>query len=813
MLQAFSLAGLVIALLGQAPDEAAALKTVAERSDFRATARYDDVLAWCQHFAKATPNANLTELGRSAEGRSIPLLIVADPPVKTAAEAARSGKLVCLVIGNIHAGEVCGKEALPMLLREQFMGPHPPLLKDVILAVAPIYNTDGNERVSKTNRPGQVGPDEGMGQRANARGLDLNRDFIKLEAPETRGLVKFLNDWNPHLFIDTHTTNGSYHRYTITYEGPKNPAGDRAIFDFMHRTFFPQVTSSFKKRTGLESFYYGNFNRGGERKEWTSYPAEGRYGTTYVGLRNRLSVLSEAYAYAPYKTRILATRDFVLDCLETAVAHKAQVMRMTGGGSRGARATGGPTEQGGAAQQVAIRSRAKAAGAPATVLGYVEKQENGRRVKPDTPQDYTLKIMNDYEAAESVTRPYAYLVPASCTAAVENLKRHGIELQELREDIELDVEIYKVDELERGSRRNDGGHNAASLKVTPRRESRRVAAGTLLVPASQKLGDLAVYLLEPRSEDGLAVWNFFDADLAQGVISRCCGFPSERHPWSRRPSPSPSTPAKSGRSRREWASAAVAAGGVAGSSDSRAGSTAGTGSQCATAACSRFDAETGQAQPFIDAKVLAAGLAHLPSLDADTVQSVAGRTNFNMDPQKRGFLFEHGQDLYYASFDGKTAVRLTKDPGASSSRSSAPTASRWRSCANYDLYAVDIATQTERRLTTGGREDLRHGHADWVYFEEIFNRRWPAFWWSPDSKQIAFMEFDDDSVPYHTVLDDAYQRDGTASRENPLSAIGRAESQGSPGRRSRRRRPGALGRSVGVFAELITYQRSGLAAQ
>ena len=152
---------------------------------------------WCRDFAKATPNAHLTELGQSAEGRSIPLLIVADPPVKTAAEAARSGKLVCLVIGNIHAGEVCGKEALPMLLRETFGGPHPRSSKDLILAVAPIYNTDGNERVSKTNRPGQVGPEEGMGQRANARGLDLNRDFIKLEAPETRALVRFYQRVEP----------------------------------------------------------------------------------------------------------------------------------------------------------------------------------------------------------------------------------------------------------------------------------------------------------------------------------------------------------------------------------------------------------------------------------------------------------------------------------------------------------------------------------------------------------------------------------------------------------------------------------------
>src|SRR5215470_14377185 len=117
MTSIFSLVALALPLLGQAPEKGDALRTVAEKSDYRATAHYDDVIAWCRAFAKATPNAHLTELGRTSEGRSIPLLIVADPPVKTAAEATRSGKLVCLVIANIHAGEVCGKEALPMLLR------------------------------------------------------------------------------------------------------------------------------------------------------------------------------------------------------------------------------------------------------------------------------------------------------------------------------------------------------------------------------------------------------------------------------------------------------------------------------------------------------------------------------------------------------------------------------------------------------------------------------------------------------------------------------------------------------------------------
>ena len=463
----------VLPILAQLPQKGDPLQTVAERSEYRATARYDEVAAWCQAFAKKTPLAHLTELGKSSEGRSIPLLIVADPPVTSAAQAVRSGKLICFAIGNIHAGEVCGKEALPMLLREICSSPHPALLKDVILAVAPIYNTDGNERVSKTNRREQVGPEEGMGQRANARGLDLNRDFIKLEAPETRGLVRFLNEWNPHLFIDTHTTDGSYHRYLITYEGPKNPAGDPAILQFMRGTFFPAVGAAFEKKTGLKSFYYGNFNR--DHTRWESYPAEARYGTTYVGLRNRLSVLSEAYSHAPYKTRVLATRDFVRECLETAASHKAEITKLLDQARQKAASSSEPSP-GQAGEQVAIRSKAKAAGASATILGYEEIQENGRRKKTDTPKDYPLQLMNEFEPAQTVSRPFAYLVPAAFSEAAEVLKRHGLDVQELREDIELDVEVYKLEKVER-SPRPFQGHQSFELTASPRRDSKMIAAG------------------------------------------------------------------------------------------------------------------------------------------------------------------------------------------------------------------------------------------------------------------------------------------------------------------------------------------------
>ncbi len=780
----FGLIALILSTLGQQPAKSDVLQTVAERSEYRATARYDEVAAWCREFARATPNAALTELGRSAEGRSIPLLIVADPPVKTAAQAASSGKLVVLIIGNIHAGEVCGKEALPMLLREVFAGAHPPLLKDLILAVAPIYNTDGNERVSKTNRPGQIGPEEGMGQRANARGLDLNRDFIKLEAPETRGLVRFLNEWNPHLFIDTHTTNGSHHRYTVTYQGPMNPAGDPHVIAFMRQSFFPEVTAAFKKRAGLDSFYYGNFSR--DRTQWTTVPAEGRYGTTYAGMRNRLSILSEAYAYAPYKRRVLATRDFVHGCLEIASSHKAEIERMLNRG-RSQTGTGVQGDAGRAAEQVAIQSRVKAAAAPATILGFVERDQNGRRVSTDTPKDYALALLNEFEAAESVARPYAYLIPASCGEVIANLQRHGLDVLELREDIELDVEVYRVESIERSPRRFEG-HHLEQLKVSPRQEARMVPAGTWMVRPTGQLGNLAVCLLEPRSEDGLATWNFFDPQLKDGG-----DFPVIRLPRS---APFATTQAENLAAAHEPPRPAAVERGRWWTPRTRrifrwvwrrscAGSTVRAGSRCATAACKRSNAATGRSTPFVDAKVLAAGLSRVPSLDKQTAQSIASRNSFDMSPDHRGFLFENGQDLYYATFDGTTAVRLTNRPGREQWPKLSPDGKAVAFVRDFDLYVVDIASQTELRLTTGGRDDLRHAQADWVYFEEIFNRRWPAFWWSPDSTRLAILEFDSGGEPLHTVLDDSvsprrveqtrYPRSG---EPNPKVRLGLVASSG-----------------------------------
>ena len=217
-----------------------------------------------------------------------------------------------LMLGNIHAGEVCGKEALLRLARELSDGEYADLLEQAVLLIAPIYNADGNQPFSTENRPGQHGPDGGVGQRANGQGLDLNRDHIKLASPEARALAQLLNDWDPAVVIDTHTTNGCYHRYTLTYDGPRNAAAPEQLISYVRDDFLPEVGRRLEQATGYKSFYYGNFNPAHE--QWESYPAKTRYGTQYVAARGRIGILSEAYAYASYRDRVLVTREFVLGC-------------------------------------------------------------------------------------------------------------------------------------------------------------------------------------------------------------------------------------------------------------------------------------------------------------------------------------------------------------------------------------------------------------------------------------------------------------------------------------------------------------------
>ena len=481
-------------------------RTTAETSDYKATSRHEEVVAFCKSLAKESPLIRLGSLGHSHQGRDLPLLILADPPVATAEDAIRSKKLIVFAFANIHAGEVDGKEALLMLARDLALAKERPLLKDLILVFAPIFNADGNELLDK-NRPRQAGP-ELVGTRANAQKLDLNRDYVKLESPEVRALVRFLNKWDPAVVIDCHTTNGSYHRYTLTYEGGNCPAGDDRVIRLVRDEMLPDVTRRMEKSSGFRSFFYGNFSA--DRSRWETVPPLPRYGTHYFGLRNRISILSESYSLASFKDRVGASKAFVQTICEYTAEHGKKLQKLL---AEARAATIKAGQNPGEKDVIVLRQKPAVLGRPVNFLGFVEETRDGRRVSTGKPKTYEVQYMGASTPTLTVRRPYAYLFPARLVGIVENLQRHGITVEELREDVELDVEAYHIDRITRATPFQK--HALVSVDASARKESRRVPAGTIVVRTGQALGNLAAYLLEPQSADGLTTWNFFDPVLEE----------------------------------------------------------------------------------------------------------------------------------------------------------------------------------------------------------------------------------------------------------------------------------------------------------
>lgn len=496
------------------------LLTVAEMSDYTSTASSAEVMELIEKIRVQSPIMRVGEMGRTSEGKSIPLIFLANPPVASIEEAreasASLGKPIGFIMANIHAGEIEGKEACLMLAREIGLDADHQLLKDLIIVIAPNYNADGNDRFDtvEKNRPGQDGP-RMVGVRPNAQNLDLNRDYIKLEAPESRALVRLFTDLDPHITIDCHTTNGSAHRYVLTYDAPLNPSGHPAPIDFVRNQLLPEVTKRVKDSTGYDMWFYGNFNK--DHTIWETYSAQPRFGGPYQGLRNQMSILSEAYSYAPYKDRVIATREFIREILRFVAEHKQGVIEIN------ARARRETIENGRDLQPsdvVGIRHRIAAFNELVIVKGYenIEGGEGGAAIvdphkQHGLPKDYQCVHLGRFEPTLSVSRPMGYIIPPGFDPIIEKLQQHGVQVEPF--EGEASVDVYTITAIDRAEHEFQK-HRTVSLQATAAPSKRRFPADSTLVRTAQPLGTLVVYLLEPMSEDGLATWNFFDAQIEVG---------------------------------------------------------------------------------------------------------------------------------------------------------------------------------------------------------------------------------------------------------------------------------------------------------
>ena len=467
--------------------------TRAEATDYRETSAHADVLAFLDALKASGAPLRLESLGRSSEGREIPLVI------------AGTGPLVVYVQANIHAGEVEGKEAALMLLRDLLSKDPKKLLQKLTLLVAPIYNADGNEKWGdgRVNRGHQDGPAR-VGVRANGQGLDLNRDCIKAESPEMRGVLeKVYNACSPDVVLDLHTTNGTRHGFDLTDAPPLHPNTSPGVLAYSRDELLPGVHRKLFKERGWKLFDYGNAERRGTETVWASFGEEGRYVTNYAGLRGAVGILSEAVSFLPFKFRVETTYRFVEATLE-AVAKDAGKIRAL----RAERVL--PKELG-------VRFELASRGKGEEIRLEVPRPEAqiDQTKAPTEWETKRLPVWDRFAPTRTARVPKFYLVPKSLGPAIALLRRHGIPLERLPQEWNGKVEVFTV--AERVQAPTFQGHRLNRLEGGWATQEISLPAGTLKVPTGGPLGRLAFHLLEPESLDGLAAWNFLDDSLAVGA--------------------------------------------------------------------------------------------------------------------------------------------------------------------------------------------------------------------------------------------------------------------------------------------------------
>ena len=492
-------------------------RTVAEASGFRATGNHGETLAFLRRLEGRLPEMRVTSFGTSAEGRELPLVVVSRDRVFDPEGARRGPRPVVLFLCGIHAGEIDGKDAALMILRDLALGGRRELLDAATLLVAPVYNADGHERVSPWNRPNQDGPAGGMGFRTTASGLDLNRDFLKAASPEARALLRLFGEWRPHLVVDNHVTDGSRHGWVLTWAVAEAPQAAPPLAAWQ-RARLPAVFAAVAAAGHPNGPYVDLLDEKDPRRGFETRAGEPRFSTGYFALRNRVAILVENNSYAPFRERVLANRDFLAALL-------AEVGRDPGGLRRAVEeaeaATVAAGRPGAPPSDVALRYERAPDSEPRAVPFHEWSVEPSRvRGEPllawrETVRELTVPWFHQVRAARTVPRPRGYFVLPGWPVIEERLRAHGLRVLVLGEALSTRVESARLSKPRLAARPYQGLVRVEEVAVTRQVETRSLPAGTLFVPADQPDFEVAVQLLEPEAPDSLVSWGLLSSVFEQ----------------------------------------------------------------------------------------------------------------------------------------------------------------------------------------------------------------------------------------------------------------------------------------------------------
>jgi hypothetical protein len=494
----------------EAGASAASLTTISEQSGFQKTGHYDEVIRLCAAFQKAYPKqVRCFQFGRTPEGRPMMALAVTRTGALTAAEATKRKVPVLLVQGGIHAGEIDGKDAGFLALREALENKAAPgaLDKQVLLFV-PVFNIDGHERFGKWNRPNQRGPEE-MGWRTTGENYNLNRDYMKADAPEMQAMLALINAWDPLVYVDMHVTDGAKFQPDVSIQVEPINAGDEALKKDGVALRDGVMADLRKQGSDPKPFYISFKGDDDPASGFVDTVFEPRYSHAYFELRNRFGMLVETHSWKEYPVRVRITHNTIVSLLSQVADHGADWMK--------------------AAHEADARALA---GTPVPLTFRTTDKshmiEFGGYVYTRTPSDVSGTLMTHYDESKPqmwtvplrdevvpdivINAPAAgYLVPAAHAAWVgEKLREHGVVFKVLTAAPgKAQVETFRADQT-KFTDKSFEGHQMLTVKGAWKTEARDIGAGALFVPIAQPKARLVMGLLEPQAPDSLLAWGFFN---------------------------------------------------------------------------------------------------------------------------------------------------------------------------------------------------------------------------------------------------------------------------------------------------------------
>jgi len=489
-------------------------ETFYEKSNYLETPRFAETVAYCQRLADASDWIDYSSFGISPQGRELPLLVVDKNGNFDPASVKASGNLILLVEAGIHPGEIDGKDAGLMFIRDMVIHDQfPELLENITLLFIPILNVDGHERFGPYNRINQNGPEE-MGWRTTAQNLNLNRDFLKADAPEMQAWLQLFSHWLPDFFVDIHATDGADFQYVITYILEIYGNMDQGLTDWTDEEFIPFMTEEMYKRDYPIFRYVGFRNWFDPESGISSSPSGPRYSSGYAAIQNRIGIVVENHMLKDYKTRVSSNYELlkVICTLLNRDASSLKKLNMKADkyvASKEFREKSFPLSFISTSDSVIV-----------DLEGFeynVVKSDltGGNWVQyTNKPTIHKIPVFETSIAAESASLPEAYIFSPEWDFIIDRLDWHGIEYEIIDQPLEMEVETHKFVNPSWG-RSPFEGRFLLNGEFEVEREQKTFPAGSVIVKTDQRTARVIAHMFEPGSPDSFIRWGFFNALFEQ----------------------------------------------------------------------------------------------------------------------------------------------------------------------------------------------------------------------------------------------------------------------------------------------------------